>query len=82
MAIANRLARAIFKVLGGAPFKDLGCNRGDPHEDRIRKLISELKSMGVKVHHVNHQLVVDSVKKVTVDNRNLRKLASSYEVQR
>ena len=67
MAIANRIARAIYKVLGGSPFKDIGYKRGDPHEDKIKKLIAELKSLGVKIHHVNHAMVIDSVKKVTVD---------------
>ena len=36
VAIANRLARTIFKVLGGASFKDLGYCRAVEHEDKIR----------------------------------------------
>lgn len=71
MAIANRLARAIYKVLGGNEFKDLGYKRGDPHEDRIRKLIAELKSLGVNVRHQHHQVIIDSVKKVKVDKTGL-----------
>lgn len=71
VAIANRLARAIYKVLGGNQFKDLGYKRGDPHEERIKKLISELKSLGVNVRHQHHQLIVDSVKKVKVDKTGI-----------
>src|SRR5262245_48841457 len=51
VAIANRLARVVYKVLGGNEFKDLGYKRGDPHEDRIKKLIAELKSLGVSIRH-------------------------------
>jgi len=71
VAIANRLARAIYKVLGGNEFKDIGYKRGDPHEDRIRKLIAELKSLGVIVRHQHHQVIIDSVKKVKVDKTGL-----------
>lgn len=71
VAIANRLARAIYKVLGGNEFKDIGYKRGDPHEDRIRKLIAELKSLGVTVRHQHHQVIIDSVKKVKVDKTGL-----------
>lgn len=71
VGIANRLARTIYKVLGGAEFKDLGYKRGDPHEDRIKKLIAELKSLGVNIRHQNHQVIIDSVKKVRVDKTGI-----------
>jgi hypothetical protein len=61
----------VYKVLGGNRFKDLGYKRGDPHEDRIRKLIAELKSLGVKVRHQNHQLIVDSIRQFSVDKTGI-----------
>lgn len=66
IAIANRLARVIFKVLGGANFKDLGYMRGNPDEEKIKKLVMQLKSMGVNIKHSDHELIV-SVRKVKVN---------------
>lgn len=71
VAIANRLARAIYKVLGGAPFKDIGYMRGDPHEQQVRRLVAQLKALGVDVKHHNHQMVVESVRKVSVEKTGI-----------
>lgn len=66
IAIANRLARAIYKVLGGENYKDLGYMRGNPNEEKIKKLVMQLKHMGVDIKHVDHELIY-SVKKVKVN---------------
>ena len=66
VGIANRLARAIYKVLGGATYKDLGYMRGDPTEKQIEVLVRKLKSLGVDIRHENHQMIT-SVRKVKVD---------------
>lgn len=71
VAIANRLARTIYKVLGGEPFKDIGYMRGDPHEQQVRRLVAQLKNLGVDIKHENHQLIVNSVRKVKVDNTGI-----------
>jgi hypothetical protein len=71
VAIANRLARTIYKVLGGAPFKDIGYMRGDPHEEKVRRLVAELKNLGVNIKHHNHQMIVSSVRKVSVDDTGI-----------
>lgn len=71
VAIANRLARAIYKILGGAPFKDIGYMRGDPHENQVRRLVAQLKNLGVDIKHHNHQLIVSSVRKVTVEQTGI-----------
>jgi len=70
VAIANRLARAIFKVLGGASYKDLGYMRGDPVEKQIESLVRKLKSLGVDIRHENHQMIT-SIRKVKVDNTGI-----------
>ena len=66
MAIANRIARAIYKILAGDKYKELGYMRGDPKEHKIKLLIKQLKNLVVDVHHQNHQLIT-SVRKVKVD---------------
>lgn len=71
VAIANRLARTIYKVLGGAPYKDIGYMRGDPHEERVRRLVGQLKALGVDIRHHNHQMIVESVRKVTVEQTGI-----------
>lgn len=71
VAIANKLARVIYKVLGGAQFKDLGYMRGDPREDQIRRLVRQLKTLGVDIHHENHQMIVNSVRKVKVEQSGI-----------
>ena len=71
VAIANRLARAIYKILGGAVFKDIGYKRGDPHEHQVRRLVAQLKNLGVDIRHENHQMIVNSVRKITVDNTGI-----------
>ena len=71
VAIANRIARAIYKVLGGAPFKDIGYMRGDPHEQQVRRLVAQLKALGVDVKHHNHQMIVETVRKVTVEQTGI-----------
>lgn len=66
MAIANRLARVIYKVLRGkTQYKDLGYMRGDPVEKQIETYVRKLKKLGVDIHHENHQMIVK--RKVTVD---------------
>ena len=66
MAIANRLARAIFKILGGENYKDLGYMRGNPDEEKIKGLVMQLKNLGVNIKHVDHELIF-SVRKVKVN---------------
>ena len=70
VAIANRLARAIYKVLGGQSYKDLGYMRGDPVEKQIEVLVRKLKSLGVDIKHERHQMIV-SREKLTVDETGI-----------
>lgn len=66
MAIANRLARAIYKILAGDSYKEIGYGRASEHEDKIRILINQLKALGVSIRHEGHEKIV-SVKHKTVD---------------
>ncbi len=64
--MANRIARAIYKIIRGEQYKELGYMRTDPKEHKIKLLLRQLKHLGVEIHHHNHQLIV-SERKVTVD---------------
>lgn len=67
VAIANRLARCIYKVLAGKKYREIGYARAQEHEDKIRILVNQLKALGVNIRHEKHETIV-SVKKVTIDN--------------
>ena len=58
MAIANRLSRVVYKILSGDKYKDIGYGRADPHEQKIKGLISQLKAMGVSITHQDKEIVV------------------------
>lgn len=66
MAVANRMARAIYKIIAGDKYKELGYMRGDPKEHKIKLLIRQLENLGVKIFHENHQ-VIASIRQVSVD---------------
>lgn len=70
MAIANKLARVIYKVLAGAQYKDIGYMRGDPREQKIKNLLMQLRSLGVEVHGHTHQFI-HSRRKVEVDDSGI-----------
>ena len=66
VAIANRVARVVYKVLGGKEYKDLGYARGaERNEKKIKHLLSQLKNMGLKVHHESHEIIVSEKMKVS-----------------
>jgi len=70
VAIANRIARTIYKVLGGKSYKDIGYMRGDPREGQIEKLVRKLKALGVDIQSERHQMIY-SVNKVKVDSTGI-----------
>jgi len=71
VAIANRMARAIYKVLGGAEFKDIGYRRANENEDKIKILVNQLKALGVNIRHEGHEKIV-SVKKLKIDSTGVQ----------
>lgn len=70
VAIANRLARSIYLILGGQKYRELGYMRGDPHEQKIRALVGQLRALGVNIKHINHQMIV-SDKKISVEKTGI-----------
>lgn len=59
----------IYGSIGRFPseFKDIGYMRGDPHENQVSRLVAQLKNLGVDIRHHNHQVIVESVRKVSVE---------------
>ncbi len=51
--------------------KDIGYMRGDPHEQHVRRLVAQLKNLGVDIRHVNHQMIVETTRKVTVEKTGI-----------
>jgi len=47
----------VYKILAGDTYKELGYMRGDPREQKIKNLLSQLRSMGVEVYNHNHQMI-------------------------
>jgi hypothetical protein len=72
VAIANRIARGVYKILGGENYKELGYQRGNPHEQKVRQHIGALKALGVHILHHNHQLIVSQTR-LTVDETGVIK---------
>ncbi len=71
VAIANRLARVIYKVIAGKTYKEIGYGRAKEHEDKIQILINQLKALGVNIRHEGHEKIV-SIKKVKVDSTGVQ----------
>jgi len=57
VAIANKLARVVYKILAGNQYKELGYMRGDPREQKIKNLLSQLRAMGVEINNHTHQMI-------------------------
>jgi hypothetical protein len=70
IAIANRLARAIYKILSGDKYKERGYMKGDPREIRVKRLVEQLRAEGVNIFHVNHQMIV-SENRVVVEKTGI-----------
>lgn len=66
VAIANRIARVVYKVLGGSSYKDLGYARGAERDERkIKNLLSQLRNMGLSVRKNDLEIIVSEQKTVT-----------------
>lgn len=71
VAIANRIARAVYKILAGDSYKEIGYGRAKDHEDKIKTLINQLKALGVNIRHEGHEKIV-SVKKLKIDETGVQ----------
>ena len=59
MAVANRIARVSFLILGKqvAKFKDLGSERVTDKNRQIKNAIKKLESLGMIVQKIDHQKI-------------------------
>ena len=58
VAIANRIARAVYKVLAGDKYKELTHNRVDTNEQEIKKLVHRLRLYGADVQYKSEKITV------------------------
>lgn len=65
------MARAIYKILAGDRYKELGYGRAKEHEDKIEILINQLKALGVNIRYEGHEKIV-SVKKIKIDSTGVQ----------
>ena len=72
VAVANRIARAVYKVLAGDKYKELGYQRAIDHEVKIKTLINQLRALGVDIKHEGHQKIVSSKRKLVVDDSGVQ----------
>lgn len=72
MAVANRIARAIYKVLAGDQYREIGYQRAMEHEEKIKRLIKQLKALGVDIRHEDQQKIVESKKRIVVDKTGVQ----------
>lgn len=74
VAIANRIARAVFCVLAGAEYKEIGYQRAKTNQDKIETLVKQLKNLGVKIRYENHEQVVTEIVKIDSTGVSLEKV--------
>ena len=72
VAVANRIARAVYKVLAGDRYKEIGYQRALDHEDKIKRLVNQLKALGVNIRHEGHEKIVSSKRKLVVDDTGVQ----------
>ena len=58
VAIANRLSRSIYKILGGESYKELGYTRANSEQAKAKNLLNQLKNLGMKIRYVGEEVIV------------------------
>ena len=74
MAIANRIARSLYHILGGDDYEEMTYSRAiqdQMTERRIKKLLAQLKLLGVSTRFEKHELIVTNKVKVSTDGVTL-----------
>jgi hypothetical protein len=68
VAIANRMARAIYHILKDPKehFKDLGYMRVENQDSRIKRLLMQLRAEGVEVNYHTHEKIMTAKKSVEI----------------
>lgn len=68
VAIANKLARVVYKIIAGDSYRELGYMRANPNQDKILKLVSQLKNLGVNIKHQNNEMLT-SIQQIAVNSQ-------------
>ena len=72
VAIANRIARVVYKILLGNQYKEIGYARAMDDKREIDRLISRLQILGVEIRRETNEKIV-AVKKATVTTNGISK---------
>lgn len=64
VAIANRISRTIYKILGGESYKELGYTRANSEEAKAKNLLNQLKNLGLKISYVGKEVIVSESMRV------------------
>lgn len=72
VAIANRIARVVYKILLGNKYKEIGYARAMDDKREIERLISRLQILGVEIRRETNEKIV-AVKKATVTTSGISK---------
>ena len=67
VAIANKVARAVYKIMAGDSYKELGYSRAVNKQRQINSLMSKLKLLGVQVRAELHEVVITETVNVDVN---------------
>ena len=65
VAIANRIARSVYKVLGGESYRELGYARANSSEAKTKNLLNQLKNLGLKIRYVGNEVIVSETMQVS-----------------
>jgi len=60
VAIANKIACVIYKILSGEKYKERGYARAKDETQRINSLVNQLKNMGVNIEYQEKEKIVMS----------------------
>lgn len=70
MAIANRIARSLYHILGGNKYRELSYSRAVQNqmtERKIKNLLAQLKLLGVSCRLEKQELIATNTTKVNTD---------------
>ena len=70
MAIANRITRSLYHILGGDNYMELSYSRAIQNqmtERKIKNLLAQLKLLGVSCRLEKHELIATNTTKVSAD---------------
>ena len=72
MIVFYKPAESGYKVLAGNKYREIGYQRALDHEAKIKRLVNQLKALGVEIKHEGHQKIVRSKKQVIINETGVQ----------